>query len=125
MAITYRGFSTVNRDKKFRVVDFELVKQDLVNHFNIRKGEKLMNPNFGTIIWNVLHEQLTEDLKQVIVADIKEIVNYDPRVAVENIIITEYEQGIQVELDLRYISTNQVNLLTFRFDNASQSIQTL
>ena len=52
MAITYKGFSTNNRSKKFRVTDFELVKQDLINHFNIRKGEKLMNPNFGTIIWN-------------------------------------------------------------------------
>ena len=50
MAITYKGFSTVGRNQKFRLTDFDLVKQDLINHFNIRKGEKLMNPNFGTVI---------------------------------------------------------------------------
>ena len=32
-----------------------------------------MNPNFGTIIWNVMHEPLTEDLRSVIATDIKEI----------------------------------------------------
>lgn len=117
MTIMYKGFSTVGRDKKYRVTDFELVKQDVINHFYIRKGEKLMNPNFGTIIWNVLHEPLTEDLKSVIVSDIKSIASYDPRVSFDNIVITEYEQGLQIELQLRYVQTNQSNLLSLRFNN--------
>lgn len=117
MAIMYKGFSTVGRDKKYRLTDFDLIKQDVINHFYIRKGEKLMNPNFGTIIWNVIHEPLTEDLKSVIVADIKAIASYDPRVSFDNIIITEYEQGIQIELQLRYVQTNQSNLLSLRFNN--------
>ena len=71
MAIMYKGFSTVGRDKKFRLTDFELVKQDLLNHFQIRKGEKLMNPNFGTIIWNVLYDPFTEAVKSAIAADVK------------------------------------------------------
>ena len=84
MAIMYRGFSTVGRNKKYRLTDFELIKQDLINHFYIRKGEKLMNPNFGTIIWNVIHEPLTEDLKSVIISDIKSIAEYDPRISIDN-----------------------------------------
>lgn len=117
MAIMYRGFSTVGRDKKYRLTDFDLVKQDIINHFYIRKGEKLMNPSFGTIIWNVLHEPLTDDLKSVIISDIKSIANYDPRVSFDNIVITEYEQGIQIELQLRYVQTNQSNLLSLQFNN--------
>lgn len=113
----YRGFSTVGRDKKYRLTDFDLVKQDIINHFYIRKGEKLMNPSFGTIIWNVLHEPLTDDLKSVIISDIKSIANYDPRVSFDNIVITEYEQGIQIELQLRYVQTNQSNLLSLQFNN--------
>jgi phage baseplate assembly protein W len=74
MTIRYRGFSTVNQVKKFRLTDFELVKQDLINHFSIRKGEKLMNPNFGSIIWNMLYEPLTADVKSVLVEDVKKIV---------------------------------------------------
>jgi phage baseplate assembly protein W len=122
MAIMYRGFSTVGRTRKFRLTDFELVKQDLINHFYIRKGEKLMNPDFGTIIWNVVHEPLTEDLKSVIVTDIKAIAGYDPRISVDNVVITEYDQGIQVELQLRYVQTNQTNLLNLQFDNQSNTL---
>ena len=122
MSIMSRGFSTVGRNRKFRLTDFELVKQDLINHFYISKGEKLMNPDFGTIIWNVVHEPLTEDLKSVIVTDIKAIAGYDPRISVDNVVITEYDQGIQVELQLRYVQTNQTNLLNLQFDNQSNTL---
>jgi phage baseplate assembly protein W len=57
---------SVNIFKKFRVTDAELVKQNLYNHFNVRKGEKLMQPNFGTIIWNMLFEPLTEETKAIL-----------------------------------------------------------
>ena len=122
MAIMYRGFSTIGRTRKYRLTDFELVKQDLINHFYIRKGEKLMNPDFGTIIWNVVHEPLTEDLKSVIVTDIKAIASYDPRISIDNVVITEYDQGIQVELQLRYVQTNQTNLLNLQFDNQNNTL---
>lgn len=121
----YRGFSTIGRDKKFRLTDFDLVKQDITNHFYIRKGEKLMNPNFGTIIWNVLHEPLTEDLKRVIITDIQNIAKYDPRVSFENVLVSEYDQGIQIELDLRYLQTNQTNTMNLLFDNRTNSLAVL
>ena len=122
MAIMYRGFSTVGRNKKYRLTDFELIKQDLINHFYIRKGEKLMNPNFGTIIWNVIHEPLTEDHKSVIVTDINDIASNDPRLSIENVIVTEYSQGIQIELQLRYVQTNQSDLLNLQFDNQNNTL---
>lgn len=123
MTILYRGFSTIGRNKKFRLTDFELVKQDLTNHFNIRKGEKLMNPNFGTIIWNVLYEPLTDELKSVITSDIKSIISYDPRIAVENVIISEYDRGLQIELELRYVQTNLTNVLALQFDKQASNLR--
>jgi phage baseplate assembly protein W len=122
MATMYKGFSTVGANKKFRLVDLALVKQDIINHFHIRKGEKLMNPNFGTIIWNVLHEPFTEDLKSVIVSDVKDIAAYDPRVSFDNIIITEYDRGIQIELELRYLQTNQSTIMNLQFDQQSNTL---
>lgn len=122
MANFYRGFSTLVPNKKFRLTDMELIKQDIINHFNIRKGEKLMNPNFGTIIWNVLHEPFTEELKSVITEDIKTIANYDPRVSFDNIIVTEYERGLQIVLDLRYLQTNQSNTMSLQFDNQAKTL---
>jgi phage baseplate assembly protein W len=119
---TYRGFSTIDRYKKFRVTDFDLIKQDLINHFNIRKGEKLMNPNFGTIIWNTLFEPLTQETREVIADDVKRIVGYDPRLSVDNITITEKDYGIQIEVDLRYVTTNESGALKLNFDKSSQTI---
>jgi phage baseplate assembly protein W len=124
MAIVYRGFSTVGKNKKFRLTDFALIKQDIINHFYIRKGEKLMNPSFGTIIWNVLHEPFTEDLKTVITDDIKAIANYDPRVSFDNIVVTEFEQGIQILLELRYLQTNESGMLNLQFNSKTSSMTT-
>lgn len=120
--ITYRGFSTLNRFKKFRLTDFELAKQDLVNHFNIRKGEKLMNPNFGTIIWSLLFEPLTEDVKAIIVEDINKIVKYDPRLTVDSVQVTQYEYGLQIALALTYIPTDQTSALQLEFNQGNETV---
>lgn len=118
----YNGFSTLTSKKKFRLTDFELVKQDLQNHFNIRKGEKLMNPDFGTVIWDMLFEPLNEETKNTIVQDIKRIVANDPRIAARNVIVTQYDRGLQIELDLIYINTNQVDSLVLKFDQQSKQL---
>ena len=77
---TYKGFSTYNRMRKFTLVDFDLIKQDLFKHFSIRKGEKLMNPKFGTIIWGLLFEPMSPDIRDLVSRDVKEIIDYDPRI---------------------------------------------
>jgi phage baseplate assembly protein W len=119
---TYLGFSTYNRVRKFTLTDFELVRQDLFNHFSIRKGEKLMNPKFGTVIWDLLFEPLTDDVRSIIVSDIKNVVNYDPRIEADNVTVTEYNHGIQIELELRYVLTSQVENLALRFDKATRTL---
>jgi phage baseplate assembly protein W len=118
---TYRGFSTYNRFKKFRLTDFELAKQDLFNIFNIRKGEKLMNPGFGTIIWDVLFDPFTSETKQQIVDDIKRIAQYDPRLALAEVTVTQYEYGIQLALELTYIPTNQTEQMFISFNQGTNS----
>lgn len=116
---TYRGFSTIGRNKKFRLTDLELVKRDLMNHFQIRKGEKLMNPNFGSIIWNTLFEPLTEETKRVIIDDVNTIVGYDPRLTVNEVVLTEHQNGLQVQISLTYVPNNQVSAMSFMFDRES------
>ena len=118
MAI-YSGFSTINRTKKFKVTDFELVKTDIINHFNIRRGEKLMNPNFGTIIWDLLFEPMSDSLREEITADVKSIFSYESRVELDSIIITEYEHGLQLELDVTYIPEDQSDKIYLDFNRNS------
>ena len=88
----YRGFSTVADAKSFSLYDFELIKQDLINHFHIRQTEKLSDPTFGTIIWDMLYEPFTVDVQEAIIEDVTRIINYDPRIKADDIVIDTYEQ---------------------------------
>ena len=63
----YRGMSTIsNETQGVKLYDIALIKQDIVNHFHIRYGEKLENPEFGAIIWDVLYDPLTDALKEAL-----------------------------------------------------------
>ena len=116
----YRGLSTVGRTVGTSATyDLELIKQDLINHMHIRQGEKLENPDFGCIIWDLLFEPLTENLKEAIAKNITEIVNYDPRIQVDRIIVDEYESGIIIECELTYLPYNISEQLVFKFDEAN------
>ena len=117
---SYRGISTVNPASNSPLLyDLNLIKQDIINHFHIRQGEKLSNPEFGTIIWDVLYDPLTEELKDAIANNVTEIVNYDPRVQVDEIIVTSYESGIQIEVELTYIPYNISEKMRLQFDEDS------
>jgi len=116
----YRGFSTVNTSSEgFVLYDLELIKQDLLNHFHTRRGERLMNPTFGTIIWDMLFEPMTEELKESIVNNVNEIINYDPRLVAQNVIVTTYESGIQIECILKYLPYNIQQSMQLRFDQSA------
>ena len=70
----YRGISTVNEsNSSFALYDIGLIKQDLLNHFHIRQGEKLENPEFGSIIWDILYDPLTDEVEQALKNNIEEI----------------------------------------------------
>jgi phage baseplate assembly protein W len=123
MATTrYRGFSTIDQIKKFRLTDVELVKRDLINHFSIKKGQKLMNPNFGSIIWNMLYEPMTADVEATIIDDVKRIVNYDPRLRVDGVLINEFEYGLQIQIDLTFLPGNYSEQLRLDFNSTSNAL---
>jgi len=122
MAIKYRGFSTIDQIKKFRLTDVELVKRDLINHFSIKKGQKLMNPDFGSIIWNMLYEPMTADVEATIIDDIKRIINYDPRLRVDGVLVNEFEHGLQVQIDLTFLPGNYSEQLRLDFNSTSNDL---
>jgi len=114
---SYRGLSTVDPSTKTTVLsNIALIKQDIVNHFHIRLGEKLENPEFGTIIWDVLFEPLTENLKTAIIKNVTTVINYDPRVRANNITVDSFEHGLQVYAELTFIDYNISEQLRFNFD---------
>jgi phage baseplate assembly protein W len=122
-SFTYKGFSSQESKKRFKIYDIELVKRDLINHFHIKKGEKLENPNFGTVIWDMLFEPMTEENKKIINSDVEAIVNYDPRIAITAVTVDSTQQGIRIEVDCVYMPFNINERMTFDFDKENNIIR--
>ncbi len=121
-AFTYKGFNSKDSASNFKAYDIDIVKQDIVNHFYIRKGEKLMNPDFGTVIWDLLFEPFTEEVKKLIVEDVEQIINYDPRIAINSVVIDTTDMGIRIEADITYLPFNINERMTFDFDKQNNII---
>ena len=114
--ITFKGFSSRAERQNFKVYDFECAKQDLINRLSVRKGERVENPDFGTIIYDVLFEPFTDQLKQAVQEDITENLNADPRISTEEILVQEAEHGIAIQATLRYVPLDITEKLRFNFD---------
>ena len=113
----YKGFTTSNDTALTnKIYDFLLIQQDILNMFQTKKGERVMNPEFGTIIWSLIFEPFTDDIKQLISEDVTRILNYDPRVTPTQIQITDAEYGMIIESTLFYTLENVSVQMNLAFD---------
>lgn len=112
----YRGISTVDNTRNTSRYDIDLIRQDVINSMNIRQGEKIYQPNVGTIVWDHLYEPLTAGLKERLVADVKKVIQQDSRVELEDIAIDSKEYGIMIIVTLKYIAYNISETLQLNFD---------
>ena len=120
---TFYGYSTIDKDKKFRLEDRNLIIRDILNSFGIKQGEKLNNPTYGSAIWNYVYENLTKETLSGIDREIKRTVEQDPRVKVES---TEYfpeGNGLLVEIVVTIVPSNETELLKLFFTPNNQSVR--
>ena len=120
-APNFIGFSTINKKKPpYTLTDFELVKVDLLNHFNTRKGERVMLPEFGTIIYNLLMDPLDDTTKNLIMEDATRIIDEEPRVKLDTMKLSETNSVVLLETQLTYLPDGITEELAIRFDIDSQ-----
>ena len=62
---------------------------------------------------------MTELLREAIANNVTEIINYDPRVQVEQVTVDTYESGIMIECTLLYLPYNISESMRMRFDEAN------
>ena len=117
--ITFKGFSSRAEMRNFKLYDFECAKQDMINRLSVRKGERVENPEFGTMIYDAIFEPLTDILKDAIVEDITANLNADPRISTTDIIVTEADHGIAIQATITYVPLDITEKLRFNFDENS------
>lgn len=111
------GYSSVDASiKQTQWTDLALIKRDLINHFYTRIGERVMRPDFGCIIWDLLFEPMTEDVVTQIVEDATQIVQTDNRVQIQSINLVELDHGLQLQMNLYYAPLNTVDAFSVDFD---------
>jgi len=116
----YKGFSTVDPAQEGNnLFDIELIKQDIINHFNTKRGERVMKPEFGSIIWDLIMEPLTDDTTELLKNDIKTICTADPRVIPTQMDLTEYQEGYLLELTLQVVGTDQSDNMRISFNRTT------
>jgi phage baseplate assembly protein W len=110
------GFSTQKAGKNWTLYDIELIKQDLLNHFHTRRGERPMLPTYGTIIWDMLFEPFTDAVRNAIISDVKRVIASEPRVTLIDLNIASDEYGITIVIDLKYSPWDVVDTFNVNFD---------
>jgi phage baseplate assembly protein W len=103
--------------KKFRLVDSQLVIQDFVNAMNIRQGEKVGQPGYGSTLWNFIFEPNTSDTQFRIENEVRRLAGLDPRLQINTVASYPQENGILVEIELAVTPFNQAQLINVFLDS--------
>jgi len=117
---TFRGFNTINQFKKFTLVDFELIKRDLSNAFNIQQGELPGRPGYGTTIWSYVFENQTEPTETAILAEIQRVAGGDPRIYVTSANSFPQDNGLLIEIEIQVVASSTAERLAIFFDQETR-----
>jgi phage baseplate assembly protein W len=109
----------LNPGKKYRLVDAQLVLQDFVNAMNIRRGQKVGQPDYGSSIWDFIFEPNTTDVQFQLQQEITRIASLDPRLILNSVVAFPQENGILVEVEIAVSPFNDAQLLSVFFDSAA------
>jgi hypothetical protein len=116
----YTGFSSFEfqKNKSFKLTDVELVKLDLLNHIFTRKGERVMMPNFGTTIPDLVFEPLDSETMLTIEDELRNVFQYDPRVSLlEFSLEPAYDENkITVHSKIQFIELNVTSSFDFNIE---------
>jgi phage baseplate assembly protein W len=116
------GYSTVANADNRHLTDLKLVEQDLLNHFNTRRGERVMMPTFGCRIWEYMYEPFDQTTVDSIKYEVQQVIDNDPRVTMQNMNVIEFENGIRIEMNLFYSPLNAYSNWFINFDRRSQTM---
>ena len=118
---TFIGFNTQNQYKKFTLLDFELIKRDLLNAFNIRQGQLPGRPGYGTVLWDYLFENQIEAVQQGIVNEVQRVAGGDPRIYISDVNVFPQQNGMLIELQLQIVNTGTAELLNVFFNQQQRT----
>ncbi len=118
---TFIGFSTIGKKTGTRVLeDKELAIRDLLNHFYTRRGERLGNPDFGSILPELVFEPFDDRTIDLANDDVRTIIDLDPRWELIDYRIDSDDKSLTITIQLSYVSDRSAEELVLRYRNEEQ-----
>lgn len=117
---TFIGFNTINQNKKFTLVDFELIKRDLANALNIQQGQLPGRPAYGTTIWSYVFENQTPEVEQAMIAELQRVIGGDPRLFLQSVQFYPQENGMLINLQVTVVPSTTAERLSLFFDQQNR-----
>ena len=117
---TFIGFNTQNQFKKFTLVDDALIKRDLLNALNIRQGQLVGRPGYGTALWDNLFENQTNETEAAITREIQRVAGGDPRLQISSVDVFPQENGMLIQLELTIVPSTDAERLSIFFDQQTR-----
>jgi phage baseplate assembly protein W len=118
---TFIGFNTQDQFKKFTLVDDALIKRDLLNALNIRQGQLVGRPGYGTALWDNLFENQTNETEAAITREIQRVAGGDPRLQISEVDIFPQENGILIQVLLTIVPSTDAERLSIFFDQQTRT----
>jgi phage baseplate assembly protein W len=118
---TFIGFNTIDQFKKFTLIDFELIKRDLLNAFNIRQGQLPGRPGYGTVIWDYVFENQTQETERQIVTEVQRVAGGDPRIFVSSVEIFPQQNGMLIQINVTVVPSTDAERLAIFFDQQQRN----
>ena len=117
MVAKFRGFSTIDRIRApYTLEGQDLVKRDLLNTFYTKKGERVMRPEYGSIIWDLLMNPDDISTEKEIREDVIRIVAGDPRVEHLYTTVVYMDHTIRIEINLKFVLLNNSDILYLEYN---------
>jgi len=111
----YKGFSlqNYNTNGSFSVTDLALVKRDILSHIWTRKGERVMMPDFGTTLMDIVFEPLDHTTVSTVREELRAVIEQDPRVELLELDVQPLysTNSIVAIINLLYIELNTVDTI--------------
>lgn len=111
--------------KKFRLVDEQLVLRDFLNAFNIKQGDKVGQPDYGTNIWDYVFDPNVSEVINSIEEEVRRIASLDPRIMLNTVSANSWENGVLIEVQMAFNPFNTPIEFGFYLDRQTQEVQAM
>ena len=106
--------------------DKDVIKQSIITLIKTPKGSRIYDPNLGTNLHRLIHEQNIKRIRNIAINEIEDVISkYEPRVeviSIDAVVSGEVKQEVIILVAVKYLEFNTTEILEIKFESDTQWI---